>query len=399
MTRPMLPKAKPAVRRRSPNLRMRLWLSHILVGAISVGLITAISHTYKSLAFTREVERLQQNIDLEKGIREREAFSTRDVLVRFHQINNQGTLFSVVITVLVLTAWGCTVGQLIVCPLRKIELSVRQAAAGDLATRAPSSSIPEIHRLSLSINSLIASLHGVEERRQELMADLAHELRTPMTVIYGYVEMFEDGLAVSSEITQQMLAEMGRCHRLISDMLELAKVEAGHFPLFLDSFQPLPVVRSVLTMLKEQAAQAQCQLEITGSDDVPEVYGDRDRVKQILINLVSNAIAHAAAGTVKVKLWAQADEFWVAVTDTGEGIAPEDLPWVFERFWRGDKSRNSNTGSSGIGLAITKRLVELQGGHIEVESQLGQGTTFRFCLPVATPERSQEATLPQCVNG
>jgi signal transduction histidine kinase len=98
-------------------------------------------------------------------------------------------------------------------------------------------------------------------------------------------------------------------------------------------------------------------------------------------------------------LWAQADEFWVAVTDTGEGIAPEDLPRVFERFWRGDKSRNSNTGSSGIGLAITKRLVELQGGHIEVESQLGQGTTFRFCLPVATPERSQEATLPQCVSG
>jgi signal transduction histidine kinase len=113
----------------------------------------------------------------------------------------------------------------------------------------------------------------------------------------------------------------------------------------------------------------------------PRYYGDRDRVKQIFINLVSNAIAHAAEGTVTVRLWTQADEFWVAVTDTGDGISPEDLPRVFERFWRGDKSRNSNTGSSGIGLAITRRLVELQGGNIEVESQLGQGTTFRFCLP------------------
>jgi hypothetical protein len=138
MTLPMRPKAKPAVRRRSPNLRLRLWLSHILVGALSVGLITAISHVYKSLAFTREIQHLQQGIDLEKGIREREAFSTRDVLVRFHQINNQGTLFSVVITVLVLTAWGCTVGQLIVCPLGKIESAVRQAAAGDLAIEGSS---------------------------------------------------------------------------------------------------------------------------------------------------------------------------------------------------------------------------------------------------------------------
>jgi signal transduction histidine kinase len=142
--------------------------------------------------------------------------------------------------------------------LRKIELSVRQAAAGDLATRAPSSSIPEIHRLSLSINSLIASLHGVEERRQELMADLAHELRTPITVIYGYVEMFEDGLAVSPEITQANAHRNGAMSS--ADQLicwNSAKVEAGHFPLFLDSFQPLANGEScVLAMLKEQAAQA-----------------------------------------------------------------------------------------------------------------------------------------------
>ncbi|WP_017301688.1 sensor histidine kinase [Nodosilinea nodulosa] len=391
--------SKPGVRRPSLNLRMRLLLSHILVGALSVGLITAISHFYKSFAFTREVYHLQQGIDLEKGIREREAFSNQDILTRFHRVNNQGTLFSVAITVLSLTAWGCTVGQLIVCPLGKIEWAVRQAAAGDLATRVPSSSIPEIHRLSLSINSLIASLHGVEERRQELMADLAHELRTPMTVIYGYVEMFEDGLAVSPEITQPMLTEMERLEHLIADMLELSKVEAGHLPLYLESFQPVPVLRDVLQMFREQAVLANCQLQMVGSDEDSEIFADRDRFKQILINLVGNAIAHAASGTVTVHLWTQANAFWVAVTDTGEGIAPENLPRVFERFWRGDRSRNVKAGSSGIGLAITQRLVELQGGHIEVASELGNGTTFRFWLPISTPERPQDATLPQCVSG
>lgn len=395
----MQPNPKPAVRRQSLNLRMRLLLSHILVGALSVGLITAISHFYKSFAFTREVYHLQQGIDLEKGIREREAFSNQDILTRFHRVNNQGTLFSVAITVLALTAWGCTVGQLIVFPLGKIEWAVRQAAAGDLTQRAPSSSIPEIHRLSLSINSLIASLHGVEERRQELMADLAHELRTPITVIYGYVEMFEDGLAVSPEITQPMLSEMERLERLIRDMLELSKVEAGHLPLYLESFQPLPVLHDVLQMLREQASQANCQLRVVCSDEDSEIFADQDRFKQILINLVSNAITHATSGTVTVHLWTQTNEFWVTVTDTGEGIAPENLPRVFERFWRGDRSRNVNAGSSGIGLAITQRLVELQGGHIEVESELGNGTTFRFWLPIATPERPQDATLPQCVSG
>lgn len=378
---------------------MRLLLSHILVGALSVSLITAISHVYKSLAFTHEIYRLQQGIDLEKGIREREAFSNQDILTRFHRVNNQGTLFSVVITVLALTAWGCTVGQLIVYPLGEIEWAVRQAAAGDLVTRAPASHIPEIHRLSLSINSLIASLQGVEKRRQELMADLAHELRTPMTVIYGYVEMFQDGLPVSPEITQPMLSEMERLERLIADMLELSKVEAGHLPLNLESFQPVPVLRDVLQMLSEQASLANCQLRAVCSDEDSEIFADRDRFKQILINLVSNAIAHAASGAVTVHLWTQANKFWVAVTDTGEGIAPENLPRVFERFWRGDRSRNVKAGSSGIGLAITQRLVELQGGHIEVESELGNGTTFRFWLPISTPERPQDATLPQCASG
>ncbi len=129
--------------------------------------------------------------------------------------------------------------------------------------------------------------------------------------------------------------------------------------------------------------KANCQLKLRLSNNLPPAYADRDRVKQILINLISNAITYTPNGTVTIRASCWNDYLWVAVTDTGMGIAPEDLSKVFERFWRADQSRDARTGGSGIGLAITKRLVELHNGEIEVESVLGKGSTFRFSLPSA----------------
>jgi signal transduction histidine kinase len=387
------PLSFPASRRRSPSLRLRLLLSHVLVGALGLILITAVSH-YKSFAFTQKVQGLEQGLDAAEDVGEGTVFPEQQILDRFHQVNNQGTLLFVGATAIMMGTVGCVLGQRIVCPLSKTEAVVRRAAAGELSVRVSPSQIPEIHRLGISINGLITSLQGVEERRQELMADLAHELRTPLTVIYGYVEMFEDGLAVTPESTQPMLKEMERIQRLIQDMLELSKIEAGHLPIFWNTFEPLPIVESVLKMLQDQAMQAHCQLQLVSAEVLPEIYADPDRFKQIVINLVSNAIAHAPAGQVTIGLWATDVECWVAVTDNGQGIAPENLPRVFERFWRGDRSRNGNFGSSGIGLAITKRLVELQGGHIEVESELGQGSTFRFSLPLAPSKAIKKTGFP-----
>jgi len=131
-------------------------------------------------------------------------------------------------------------------------------------------------------------------------------------------------------------------------------------------------------------------LQLDCPEKLPQVLADSDRLEQVLVNLLGNAIRHTQTGAITVRVWVERDgrkgiisRLWIAVTDTGMGIAPEDLPHVFERFWRAEKSRNPHTGGTGIGLAISKRLVELQGGEIEVESQLGVGSTFRFYLPLA----------------
>jgi hypothetical protein len=132
------------------------------------------------------------------------------------------------------------------------------------------------------------------------------------------------------------------------------------------------------------------QLRLECPQQLPLVLADIDRVEQVLVNLIGNALSYTKAGSITVRAWTESQgtnvrspRLWIAVTDTGIGIAPEDVRHVFERFWRAEKSRNQNTGGTGIGLAISQRLIELQGGQIQVESELGKGSTFRFWLPLA----------------
>ncbi len=287
------------------------------------------------------------------------------------------SLFSV-IAVTVLTS------RIIVRPLLTMEKAMRAFAAGDLTARAPHISIPEINRFANSFNHLAISLQGVEERRRELTSDLAHELRSPITVIHGYLEMLNAGMTqINPSILGQMSQEIERLMRLVDDLLELSKIETGYLPLQLQPLPLAPLLKEMITNFTPASLQADCKLKLRLSNNLPPAYADGDRVKQILINLISNAITYTPYGTVTICAWSQDDHLWIAVTDTGIGITQEDLPKVFERFWRADQSRDTRTGGAGIGLAITKRLVELHNGKIEVESELGKGSTFRFSLPSA----------------
>jgi signal transduction histidine kinase len=171
--------------------------------------------------------------------------------------------------------------------------------------------------------------------------------------------------------------------RLTDNLLELSLVETGCLPLNLEKTSIVPTIEGVLKTFRAASLQINCRLQTQLAIDLPPVYVDRDRLKQILINLLSNAIKYTENGTVTVHAGRSGDLVWIAVVDTGVGIALEDLPKVFERFWRADVSRNSSTGGSGIGMAITKRLVELHGGKIAVESTLGKGSIFRFTLPIS----------------
>ena len=268
-------------------------------------------------------------------------------------------------------------------PLERMETVVHRFGGGELDVRMPTSRIPEINRLGVSFNHMAVSLQDIERRRYELTSDLAHELRTPLTVIHGYLEMLDDGVAeFTPEIRCQMLQEAGRLQRLISNLLELSKVEAGYLPLNLQSCPPQPLMQEVLHLFAIESQKATCDLKLKLPASLPKIYVDPDRFKQILINLVSNAITYSLNGSITIRAWAGVAYLWIDVIDTGIGIAPEDLSRVFDRFWRADRSRNLKTGGSGIGLAIVKRLVELQGGTIEVRSELNKGSTFRFSIPL-----------------
>lgn len=170
--------------------------------------------------------------------------------------------------------------------------------------------------------------------------------------------------------------------RLTYDLQELSKAEAGHLLINAQPFTLYPLLNSLVEKFSEQILEEGPILQLEYPADTFLVLADPDRTEQILINLLGNAVRYTEEGIIKLKVWREDKEVWIAVIDTGIGIASKDLPHIFERFWRVDKSRSSHFGGTGIGLAIVKRLIELQEGRIEVESELGKGSIFRFCLPV-----------------
>jgi signal transduction histidine kinase len=276
-------------------------------------------------------------------------------------------------------------------PLTQIEQVTKKFAAGHLEERLPPSEIPEINQLATSFNRMAVSLEDVEQRRRELVSDLTHELRTPLTVLRGYLEELADGrIEATPAVYQRLAKETKRLQRLINDLQELSKAEAGYLPIKLERVNLRPLLESLVQKFSDQLLEDGPQLRLECPPQLPLVLADVDRVEQVLVNLLGNALTYTKAGSITVQVWTESEginarspRLWIAVTDTGIGIASEDVPHVFERFWRAEKSRNQNTGGTGIGLAISQRLIELQGGQIEVESQLGVGSTFRFYLPLA----------------
>lgn len=387
------------------GLRLRLLTSHFLVMATALTLVSSMAHSYKSRAFHSQIELIKKQIFAQQlspqSIEDIDAVSN-PILRSFRDINTRGSLIALGAGLVSVGSLSCVMAYYITCPMRKIEEAVQDFAAGNLSARIPASSIPEMHRLGISINNMAASLQGSEERRQEMMGDLAHEMATPLTVITGYVEMLKEGtIQPTPEILEQIHGEALRLNRLRADVLEISKIESGHLPLNLEQFAPLQILRGVVaTFQAVNAIRRRCTLRLKCEADLPEVIADRDRFKQILINLVGNAINYTPDGIVTIHVWSKPNQLWVAVVDTGIGISDEDLPYLFERFWRADKSRQVTTGGSGIGLALTKGLVERQGGQIEVESKLGQGTTFRFWLPAfEAASFSDYYTGPACIIG
>jgi len=270
-------------------------------------------------------------------------------------------------------------------PIGVLANTARRLGRGDLSQRVQSKSKGEVGMLAQAFNSMAADLEHAEQLRRNLVADVAHELRTPLSNIQGYLEAIQDRVVEPNAATIRSLnEETALLSRLVDELQELSLAEAGELKLVYHAQDVAKLVKQAVISWHPQVTAKEISLSLDLPDNLPLVNIDRQRVNQVLYNLLENAVAHThKGGTINVAAMTQGDWVEVCVSDTGEGIPAEDLPNIFERFYRVDRSRARATGGSGLGLTIAKRLVEAHGGKITVQSELGKGSRFSFTLPIA----------------
>ncbi len=281
---------------------------------------------------------------------------------------------------------GAAISGTALRPLNQIaETTSRIALAEDLNQRIEGAyPNDEVGQLAETFNDMMERLQDLFETQRQLVADVSHELRTPLATIQGNIDLLRRGVARDPHMLQESLeaidAEVARMSRLVRDLLLLAEAEGG----LTLHMKPVEVDTVLLEVYREAQLMANGRQKVRlGHEDQALVQGDADRLKQLLLNLVSNAIAYTPeGGTVTLSLNLRPDG-WVrvCVADTGIGIASEDLPHIFDRFWRVDRARTRKAGGSGLGLSIARSIAEAHGGTLEVESELGKGSTFEVLLP------------------
>lgn len=260
-------------------------------------------------------------------------------------------------------------------------------AGGDLSVRVPEKGRRNrFRRLAHAFNNMIAELQQADEQRRNLTADVAHELRTPLHIIQGNLEGILDGVyEPTPEHIQLTLDETHALARLVDDLHTITQAESGQLPLHLDQVDITELLADVQTSFSGSAEEKKVALtvEFTGKPAELTITADAGRLNQILNNLVVNALRHTAAGgTITLRAYSQDETVVIEVADSGEGISEADLPFVFDRFWRGDRARSHTSGEGGgLGLAIVKQLVAVHNGRISVTSQPDKGTTFTIVLP------------------
>ena len=270
-------------------------------------------------------------------------------------------------------------------PIGVLANAARRLGQGDLSQRVQFQGKGEVKVLAQAFNSMATDLEHAEQLRRNLVADVAHELRTPLSNIQGYLEAIRDRVVKPNAVTIRSLnEETALLSRLVDELQELSLVEAGELKLIYQAEDIAKLVKQAVTPWQPQVAAREISLSLDLPDNLPLVDIDWQRVNQVLHNLLENAVAHThKGGTITVAATAQGDWVEVCISDTGEGIPAEDLPNIFERFYRVDKSRARVTGGSGLGLTIAKRLVEAHDGKIAVQSELGKASRFSFTLPIA----------------
>ena len=271
-------------------------------------------------------------------------------------------------------------------PIASLTAAAGQLGRGDLTSRVAVAGSDEVAQLGRSFNRMADSLQRGEERQRRLVADVAHELRTPLANLRGYLEALKDGVIdPDPELFASLHEEAVLQQRIVNDLQDLALAEAGTLAYHRGIIDMAEVLETTRAAHHAVAESAGVRLAVA-TPGPAQVYADPDRLRQVLGNLVTNALrATSAGGSVTLSSAVDGTAVVVRVADTGTGIAPASLPHVFDRFWRADSARGRRTGGSGLGLSIARQIVTDHGGTITVASQLGMGTTFTITLPALRP--------------
>lgn len=281
---------------------------------------------------------------------------------------------------------GVLLAQRLTRPLRQLTGATQAVAAGDLSQQVPITGDDELGELADHFNQMARALQTAETQRQQLLADTAHDLRTPISVIRSHVEAMLDGVfPATPENLAVVHEETVRLGRLVDDVRTLSLAESGQLPLERAPLDMAAVVRRATAAFAPLAEADGVQLQVE-TMAAAVVVGDANRLHQALANLLANALRYAPQGTqrppqVRVALWREAGRVLVRISDTGPGLTAEQQRHVFDRFWRADADRNRTAGGSGLGLAIAKGIVTAHGGDIAVTSTAGQGAAFTMMLP------------------
>lgn len=360
------------------HLAWRLFLSYMVILLVAIVVLDLTAEFQSPGMLARDISNLQtllrDNPALAADLRDNFTAAVTEILA-------VGTLIAALAAVLV----SVFTARRIVEPIRAMMHASRQIAAGDYDERVQVPGEDELAALAQSFNQMAQVLQQTERRRLELIGDVAHELRTPLASIKSSMEALVDGALPAEPGTfLEVQREVTRLQRLVLDLQELPRAEAGQVSLDLRPVCPGDLVQAAVERLSPQFEDKGVRLDVQVAPSLPPVCADASRITQVLLNLLGNALQYTpSGGQVTLRGWTVASECYFSVQDSGIGVTPEQMPHIFERFYRADKSRSRAGGGSGVGLTIAKHLITAHGGRLWATSAgAGCGSTFLFTLPL-----------------
>lgn len=306
-----------------------------------------------------------------------------------HQLMNQiryWIMISIIASILLAIGYSFFVAKKFSNPLIKMEKATREIAKGNLETKVRIKSNDEIGSLAKAIDDLSVELNNFRVNRSELLANISHELRTPISYLKGYAQLLRHHQYQNKEELESysliIEKESDRLAKLIQDLFDLSKMEEGRITLYLQAVDIEEMIEELVCKVNVKAMEKNIEIKADIKQELPSIISDGSRIQQILLNLLENAIHYTKKGNITVKATRHKTHILISVKDTGMGIPKEDIPFIFDRFHRVEKSRSRQMGGTGLGLAIVYEMVKLLKGSITVESEYGVGTEFLLKLPL-----------------